>query len=102
MGMVAFFERVMGVLSLDASIYENVEADRRAGMQSVIVVLAACLAGGVAAMGLGLVGWSGFLTGAIVVLGAWLVWVGIITTVHPGNAWPSRFATWPASYSTPI
>ena len=81
MDMVAFFERFMGVLSLDASIYENVEADRRAGMQSVIVVLAACLAGGVAAMGLGLVGWSGFLTGAIVVLGAWLVWVGIITTV---------------------
>jgi hypothetical protein len=79
--MVAFFERFMGALSLDPSIYENVEADRRAGMQSVIVVLAACLAGGVAAMGLGLVGWSGFVTGAIVVLGAWLVWVGIISTV---------------------
>ena len=79
--MVAFFERFMGALSLDPSIYENVEADRHAGMQSVVVVLMACLGGGIGAMGLGLVGPSGFVTGAIVVLGAWLVWVGIISTV---------------------
>lgn len=79
--MVAFFERFMGALSLDPSIYENVEADRHAGMQSVVVVLMACLGGGIGAMGLGLVGPTGFVTGAIVVLGAWLVWVGIITTV---------------------
>lgn len=81
MGMVAFFERFMGALSLDPSIYENVEADRRSGMQSVVVVLLACLGGGIGAMGLGLVGPAGFITGAIVVLGAWLVWVGIISTV---------------------
>jgi hypothetical protein len=79
--MVTFFERLFGALALDASIFENVEADPRAGMEAVVVVLAVCVSGGIGAMGLGLVGVTGFITGAIVVLGAWLVWVAILSTV---------------------
>ena len=79
--MILFFRRFMGVLVLDAGTFEEIEADRHAAMQSVVVVLLVCLAGGVAALGLGLTGAAGFATGAVVSLGAWLVWAAAITTI---------------------
>lgn len=79
--MASFFYRFIGALSLDASIYEDIERDRRAGMQSVLIVLAVTAAGGVAGFGLGLIGLSGFVTGAVIALGGWLVWVSLITTL---------------------
>jgi hypothetical protein len=79
--MALFFRRFIGVLVLDAGAFEDIEADRRAGMQSVWVVMAVCLAGGFGAMGVGAAGLSGVLVGAVMMLGAWLVWVGIIATV---------------------
>ena len=79
--MIRFFRRFMGVLVLDSGTFEDIEADRHAGMQSVVVVLLVCLAGGVAALGLGLAGAAGFATGAVVSLGAWLVWAAAITTI---------------------
>ena len=66
---------------LDPSAYENVEADRHAAMQSVVVVMAVSVAGGVGAIGFGLVGLAGFVTGAIISLGAWLVWAATIVTL---------------------
>jgi hypothetical protein len=78
--MTLFFRRFIGVLVLDAGAFEDIEADRRAGMQSVLVVMAVCLAGGFGAMGFG-AGLNGVVVGAVVMLGAWLVWVGIIATV---------------------
>ena len=79
--MALFLRRLIGALVLDPATYEDVEADRSAGMQAMAVVVLACVSGGFAAMGQGLVGLVGFVTGAIVVLGAWLVWVAVITTV---------------------
>jgi hypothetical protein len=79
--MTTFFRRFLGVLMLEASAYEEIEAHRAAGMQSVLVVLAVTAAGGVAGMGLGLIGVPGFVTGAIVALGGWLVWVSLIATL---------------------
>ena len=79
--MALFFRRFIGALVLDAAAFEDIEADRRAAMQSVIVVALACLAGGFAAAGLGLVGLGGFVTGAVLALGAWLVWISVIATV---------------------
>ena len=76
-----FFRRVTGVLALDPATFEDIEADASANMQSVAVVLAVTAAGGVAAIGLGLVGVAGFATGAIIALGAWLVWVSVIATL---------------------
>src|SRR5829696_3669401 len=69
---------------LDPSAYENVEADRRSAMQSVIVVLAVCVAGGVGAVGFGLSGIPGFATGAIIALGAWLAWAVTIIALGTG------------------
>jgi hypothetical protein len=79
--MTLFFRRFVGVLVLDAGAFEDIEADRRAGMQSVLVVVAVCMAGGFGALGLGTVGLNGVVVGAVMMLGAWLVWVGIIATV---------------------
>ena len=79
--MTQFFLRFAGALALDPASYEDIEADRHSAMQSVIVVLAVTLAGGIAAMGLGLVGVPGFIAGAIIMLGGWLVWASLITTI---------------------
>jgi hypothetical protein len=76
-----FFSRVIGALALDAGAFEDIEADTRSGMQSVIVVLAVTAAGGFAVMGLGLVGVAGFVTGAIMMLSGWLLWVSLIATI---------------------
>jgi hypothetical protein len=81
MVMVRFIRRFIGVLVLDAGAFEEIEADRHAGMQSVIVVLMVCAAGGFAAFGLGLAGLAGFVSGAVVALGAWLVWVAVVATI---------------------
>jgi len=79
--MTRFFTRFIGALVLDASAFEEIEANRRANMQSVLVVLMVTSAGGVAGGGLGVFGIAGFVTGAIVVLGGWLVWVSLIATI---------------------
>jgi hypothetical protein len=80
-GMTLFLKRLIGVVALDAGTFEEIEADRHAALQSATVVLLACIAGGVAALGLGLVGVAGFVTGAIASLGAWLVWAAVIATL---------------------
>lgn len=69
---------------LDPATYENVEADRRSAMQSVVVVMAICVAGGVGAIGFGLVGITGFVAGAILSLGAWLLWAATIIALGTG------------------
>ena len=73
--------RLLGALVLDPSAYESVEADRHSAMQSVVVVMAVSVAGGIAAIGFGLIGIPGFVTGAIISLGAWLVWAATIATL---------------------
>lgn len=55
----------MGVMVLDPVAFEEIEADRHAAMQSVIVVLLVCLAGGFAMRGLGLIGLQGFVGWAL-------------------------------------
>lgn len=79
--MTQFFLRFIGALALDPAAYEDIESDRHSAMQSVIVVLAVIGAGGVAAMGMGLVGVAGFVTGAIMMLVGWLLWVSLIATI---------------------
>ena len=50
--MTTFADRVIGAARLDSRIYEEVEADRRATRQAVVVVLFASVAGGVGLLGL--------------------------------------------------
>ena len=79
--MALFLRRFIGALVLDAGAFEDIEADRHAGMQSVIVVMAVSAAGGFAAGGLGIAGTASFLSGAVMVLGGWLVWVAVIASL---------------------
>ncbi len=81
--MTQFFRRFIGALVLDAGVYEDIEADRNASMQSVIVVAAVCLSGGFAAAGLEIAGGAGFVSGVLMALGAWLVWVAMIAALGP-------------------
>lgn len=81
--MTQFFRRFVGALVLDAGTYEDIEADWHASMQSVVVVAAVCVAGGIAGTGLGL-GTAAFASGAIIALGAWLVWAATIVALGTG------------------
>jgi fucose 4-O-acetylase-like acetyltransferase len=79
--MTRFIRRFIGVLVLDPVAFEDVESDRHAGLQAAIVVLLACIAGGVAAVGSTSMSLAAFATGALVTLGAWVVWALVITTI---------------------
>ena len=69
-----FLQRLIGAVSLDAAIYEEVEADRSATGQALVVVVMSSVAAGIGGRGLG--GWSVsnivFLT--VITLLAWAAW----------------------------
>jgi hypothetical protein len=50
--MTTFVHRLLGAARLDSRIYEEVEADRQATLQAVVVVLMASAAGGIGLLGL--------------------------------------------------
>ncbi len=73
--------RMMGALLLDRMTYENVEVERSAGRQAIVVVLLSSLAAGV-----GAAGWAGpqlinLVTTAAIALITWLAWAGLILYV---------------------
>lgn len=68
----------MGVLVLEAGAFEDIEADRHAGMQAMLVVLMVCVAAGVAVMNLGIGGITSVSAGAIAALSAWLIWITVV------------------------
>lgn len=76
-----FVRRFMGALVLDPVTFEDVESDRHAGGQAAMVVLLACLAGGVAAVGSAGMSVPAFAAGIAATLGAWLVWALLIATI---------------------
>ena len=69
-----FFMRLIGAISLDAAIYEEVEADRAATGQALIIVVMSSLAAGVGARGLGGLSLSNSLFISTVALIAWAAW----------------------------
>jgi hypothetical protein len=67
-------KRMVGASLLDPATYEDVEADRRATWQAVLIVLCASLAGGLGA------GWPdprNVVFTALLTLVCWLVWAGL-------------------------
>jgi hypothetical protein len=75
--MGVFLYRLMGAATLDAGMFEQIEADRRATVQSAIVVLVASLA-----LGLGISPPTGgrigtFLLVSAAALTTWLAWAAI-------------------------
>jgi hypothetical protein len=85
--MASLTERMLGAAKLDATTYEEVEADAAATPQAMLVVVLASVAGGFAALrGMGI---GGLLLSALASLIGWYVWAFITyfvgTRVLPGT-----------------
>ena len=70
--MASFTERMIGAAKLDVHTYEEVEADRNAIGQAMIVVVIASVAAGIGS--LAQAGVAGLVVGSIVSLIGWFVW----------------------------
>jgi hypothetical protein len=70
-----FTRRMIRAAKLDVSLYEEVEADRTATRQAMVVVVLASLAAGI---GTAHKGMGGLLIGTVAALAAWYVWAFLI------------------------
>ncbi len=76
-----FLQRLIGALALDATIYEEVEADRTATGQALAVVLLSSIAAGIGSRGLGGTTFQGIVFIAVVSLVAWAAWALVVFEV---------------------
>jgi hypothetical protein len=79
--MGAFFYRLMGAATFDVGVFEQIEADRRATIQAVIVVLVASLA-----LGFGISPPTGgnfrmFALVSVTALTTWVMWAAITLVI---------------------
>jgi Yip1 domain len=81
--MATFLYRLMGAAMLDAGTYEQVESDRGATWQAVVVVLLASLAAGTGLQVQLSAGPIGFLRLSVVALVTWIAWA--VLTVQIGT-----------------
>src|SRR4051794_314984 len=79
-----FVHRLVGASLLDAATYEELEADPRATMQAVVVVLLSSAATGFAARGFGTQGFAAVVFFPFVALVAWVAWSAVIYQVGVG------------------
>jgi hypothetical protein len=70
-----FPQRVLRAMLLDADLYEEVEADRGAGLQAAVVVVLASVAGGIGSFENG--GLAGVFVSTIAALAGWVLWAFI-------------------------
>lgn len=73
--MNSITERMIRAAKLDINLYEEVEADKEAMNQAIIVVVLSGLAAGIG--GLGVLGIKGLLLGTVASLGGWFIWAYI-------------------------
>ena len=74
-----FMNRILRAAKLDATLYEEVEADKGAMGQAITVVILASIAAGIGS--LERTGFSGLFIGTITALIAWLIWSYITYTI---------------------
>src|SRR5438445_12751840 len=70
----SFTQRLIGAMSLDAAIYEEVEADRTATGQALAVVLLSSVAAGIGARGLAETSAASIIFITTLSLVAWVAW----------------------------
>ena len=73
--MSSFKDRIFRAAKLDVKLYEEVEADKGAMVQAMVVVVLSSIAGGIGSLGKG--GLSGLIWGTALALIAWYVWAYI-------------------------
>ncbi|MGE4170199.1 MAG: hypothetical protein AB7F28_05715 [Candidatus Margulisiibacteriota bacterium] len=76
--MTQFVSRIGRAMRLDVSLFEAVEADKKATAQALLVVVLAAIAGGIGAEARSLLG---ILTNIGVNLLAWFVWAGLTSFI---------------------
>ena len=82
---MTFADRVKGVLFLDVKTFEEIEADKTANGQALLVVIAASLAAGLgASLRFGAIGLLRETLGALV---GWVMWAGV-TYLLGTRVWP--------------
>lgn len=70
------FSRMMRAAKLDASLYEEVEADRIALGQAMLVVVLSSLAAGIGGAAQGGIGW--LFAGTLAALASWFIWAWLV------------------------
>jgi hypothetical protein len=75
--MTTFPRRLVGAAVLDGRAYEEVEADRRASVQAVVVVLLASIAGGIGLVDVGAPTLGSLVSGVIGSLVGWISWAAL-------------------------
>jgi len=73
-----FLHRLIGAVALRAETYEEVEGDRRANGQAVVVVVLSSVAAGIGARGFGAVDAGNIVFFSAVALIAWGAWAAIV------------------------
>jgi len=73
--MSSFKDRIIGAAKLDVQIYEEVEGDKDALFQAMVVVVLSSIAAGIGSISA--VGFGGLLTGTLTALIAWFIWAYI-------------------------
>ncbi len=71
--------RILRAAKLDASLYEEVEADRTALGQAMLVVVLSSLAAGIGGAAQGGVGW--FFVGTLAALASWFIWAWLVYVI---------------------
>jgi Yip1-like protein len=74
----SFLQRLIGAAALDTAIYEEVEADPKAGVQAAVVVVLSSLAAGIGARGFSQNTVPNIALISIVALMAWACWALVI------------------------
>lgn len=76
--MTTFIRRVLGVLALDATTFEEVEADRTATRQAMLVVVLASIGSGIGNAGIGADAARTIVYGTAASIVAWASWAALI------------------------
>ena len=76
--MTAFIRRILGALGLDAATFEEVEADRSATGQAILVVVLASVGAGIGNGGIGASAVPTIVYGTAASLLAWATWAALI------------------------
>jgi hypothetical protein len=76
--VTTFIRRILGVLALDAATFEEVEADRQATRQAMVVVVLASIGAGIGGAGLGSAAAPVIVYATAASLVAWATWAGLI------------------------
>ena len=76
--MSSLTDRIVGAAQLRRRTYEEVEHDRHATGQAMVVVLVSSVGAGVGAIGIRGAGFDSIIAGSVAALGGWVIWAFLV------------------------